>query len=217
VRRHQEWDGSWSQGIEIAGTTERIPIRLKRRDEMNKEAVSTMVKQANELTGKLRSGKGTGGKFLTFFLAGEEYGIEILKVHEIIGMMPITRVPRTPQFIRGVINLRGKVIPIVDLRLKFGMESVEQTAETCIIVVHVEGIEMGIVVDRVSEVLNIAGGEIEDAPSFGEDVNTDYILGIGKTQAKVKILLDIDRVLSTQDVVQLHSATVETEEVSTPA
>lgn len=170
-----------------------------------------MIKDAGstELSGKHRSGKGSGGKFLTFFLAGEEYGIEILKVHEIIGMMPITRVPRTPHFIRGVINLRGKVIPIVELRLKFGMESVEQTSETCIIVVHVEGIEMGIVVDRVSEVLNIAGGEIEDAPSFGEDVNTDYILGIGKTQAKVKILLDIDRVLSSQDVVQLHTATDE--------
>ncbi len=184
---------------------------------MNKEAVAATPKQANETSGRLRSGKGAGGKFLTFFLAGEEYGIEILKVHEIIGMMPITRVPRTPPFIRGVINLRGKVIPIVDLRQKFGMESVEQTAETCIIVVHVEGIEMGIVVDRVSEVLNIAGSEIEDAPSFGEDVNTDYILGIGKTQAKVKILLDIDRVLSTQDVVQLHSAAGETETVSAPA
>jgi len=184
---------------------------------MNKEAVAPTPKQVNEISGRLRSGKGAGGKFLTFFLAGEEYGIEILKVHEIIGMMPITRVPRTPAFIRGVINLRGKVIPIVDLRLKFGMESVEQTAETCIIVVHVEGIEMGIVVDRVSEVLNIGGSEIEDAPSFGEDVNTDYILGIGKTQAKVKILLDIDRVLSTQDVVQIHSAAGETEPAAAPA
>jgi purine-binding chemotaxis protein CheW len=147
-----------------------------------------------------------GGKFLTFFLAGEEYGIEILKVHEIIGMMLITSVPRTPQFIRGVINLRGKVIPIVDLRLKFDMESMDQTSETCIIVVHVQGVEMGIVVDRVSEVLNIGGSEIEDAPSFGADVNTDYILGIGKSQGKVKILLDIDRVLSTSDLVDIHAA-----------
>ena len=184
---------------------------------MNKDAVATMTKQGGELTGKQRGGKVSGGKFLTFFLAGEEYGIEILKVHEIIGMMPITRVPRTPEFIRGVINLRGKVIPIVDLRLKFGMESVEQTSETCIIVVHVEGIEMGIVVDRVSEVLNIASGEIEDAPSFGRDVNTDYILGIGKTQSKVKILLDIDRVLSTQEVVQIHSAADDGEESAAPA
>jgi purine-binding chemotaxis protein CheW len=144
-----------------------------------------------------------GGKFLTFFLAEEEYGIAILKVHEIIGMMAITSVPRTPEFIRGVINLRGKVIPIVDLRLKFGMASQDQTSETCIIVVHVQGIEVGIVVDRVSEVLNIVGEDIEDAPSFGADVNTDYILGMGKSQGKVKILLDIDRVLSGQEVVDL--------------
>ncbi len=153
-----------------------------------------------------------GGKFLTFFLAGEEYGIAILKVHEIIGMMAITSVPRTPVFIRGVINLRGKVIPIVDLRLKFDMPAQDQTSETCIIVVHVQGIEIGIVVDRVSEVLNIAGNDIEDPPSFGADVSTDYILGIGKSQGKVKILLDIDRVLSTQEVNALPTA--ETENVN---
>jgi purine-binding chemotaxis protein CheW len=152
-----------------------------------------------------------GGKFLTFFLAGEEYGIEILKVHEIIGMMPITRVPRTPGFIRGVINLRGKVIPVVDLRLKFGMESVAHTDETCIIVVQVRGAEMGIVVDKVSEVRDIAAQDIEDTPSFGTDVNTDYILGIGKSEGKVKILLDIDKVLSTQDVAALRAASVGSE------
>jgi len=147
-----------------------------------------------------------GGKFLTFFLADEEYGIAILKVHEIIGMMAITSVPRTPAFIRGVINLRGKVIPIVDLRLKFDMPAQNQTSETCIIVVHVQGIEIGIVVDRVSEVSNIAACDIEDPPSFGADVSTDYILGIGKSQGKVKILLDIDRVLSTQEVSALPAA-----------
>lgn len=146
-----------------------------------------------------------GGKFLTFFLSDEEYGLEILKVQEIIGMMDITAVPRTPEFIRGVINLRGKVIPIVDLRLKFGMEPAEQTDETCIIVVRAAGVEMGIVVDRVSEVLDIAGENVEDPPSFGEEVNTDYILGIGKSEGRIKLLLDIDRVLSTKDVLDLHS------------
>jgi purine-binding chemotaxis protein CheW len=163
--------------------------------------MSTMLAQNGSETPQSLSGPGkrAGGKFLTFFLAGEEYGIAILKVHEIIGMMAITSVPRTPSFIRGVINLRGKVIPIVDLRLKFEMPAQDQTSETCIIVVHVQGIEMGIVVDRVLEVLNISSGEIEDAPSFGTDVNTDYILGIGKSHGKVKILLDIDRVLSTQE------------------
>jgi len=150
-----------------------------------------------------------GGKFLTFYLAGEEYGIAILKVHEIIGMMAITSVPRTPTFIRGVINLRGKVIPIVDLRSKFDMPPQDQTSETCIIVVNVQRVEIGIVVDRVSEVLNISGDDIEDAPSFGVDVNTDYILGIGKSQGKVKILLDIDRVLSDQEVSSITASGME--------
>ncbi len=148
--------------------------------------------------------KSAGGKFLTFFLAGEEYGIEILSVHEIIGMMPITSVPGTPDHICGIINLRGKIIPIVDLRRKFGMESKAQTSETCIIVVHVQGVEVGTVVDRVSEVLSIPAEDIEPPPSFGRDVNTDYILGIGKSQSKVKILLNIDRVISADQIVQLQ-------------
>src|SRR5512136_473784 len=122
----------------------------------------------------LEKAKAAGGKFLTFFLAGEEYGIEILSVHEIIGMMPITSVPGTPDYILGIINLRGKIIPIVDLRRKFGMESKAQTSETCIIVVHVQGVEVGTVVDRVSEVLSIPAEDIEPPPSFGRDVNTDY-------------------------------------------
>lgn len=147
----------------------------------------------------------TDQKFLTFFLADEEYGIEILKVQEIIGLLPITRVPRTPPFIRGVINLRGKVISVVDLRLKFGMEEKEATSETCIIVVQAVGMEMGIMVDKVSEVLAIATSEIDDAPSFGTTVNTDYILGIGKAQGKVKLLLDIDKVLSKQERMDLQA------------
>jgi len=141
-----------------------------------------------------------GGKYLTFFLANEEYGIEILKVQEIIGMMSVTTVPRTPVFMRGVINLRGKVIPIIDLRLKFGMEGIAQTEETCIIVVQARGVEMGLVVDRVSEVLDISAQDIDDAPSFGADVETDYLLGIAKSESRVKLLLDIDQVLSTGDI-----------------
>ena len=145
----------------------------------------------------------SGGKFLTFFLAGEEYGLEILKVQEIIGIMDVTPVPRTPAFIRGVINLRGKVIPIVELRLKFSMESIEETEETCIIVVQTHGMQVGIIVDKVSEVLDISGVDIEDAPSFGTEVNTDYILGIGKTEGRIKLLLDIDRVLGGEDIAAL--------------
>lgn len=152
--------------------------------------------------------KQRGGKFLTFFLAEEEYGLEILKVREIIGMLPVTKMPRTPEHVRGVVNLRGKVIPVIDLRLKFGLESKAQTEETCTIVVQAAGVDMGIIVDKVSEVLDITEKDIEDAPSFGSDVQTDYILGIGKMQGRVRILLDIDRVLSTSEIVELHSAAI---------
>ncbi|MCK4303220.1 MAG: purine-binding chemotaxis protein CheW [Candidatus Eisenbacteria sp.] len=135
------------------------------------------------------------GKYLTFVLADEVYGLEILKVREIIGMMPITDVPRTPGYVRGVVNLRGKVIPVVDLRSKFGMLTTEDTEETCIIVVDVNGVEMGTLVDKVSEVLDIDESEIEDAPALGLDVNTDFILGMGKAHEKVTILLNISKVL----------------------
>ena len=145
------------------------------------------------------------GKYLTFFLAREEYGLEILKVHEIMGVMPITRVPRTPSFVRGVINLRGKVIPIVDLRAKFGMEEAVASAENCIIVVQVHGAQTGVIVDRVSEVSDIAETQVEDAPSFGSDVQTDYLLGIAKSTDRVRLLLDIERVLSSQDIVDLRA------------
>ena len=145
-------------------------------------------------------------KFLTFFLAGEEYGIEILKVHEIIGLLPITRVPKTPEFVRGVINLRGKVIPIVDARVKFGMPAVEATNETCIIVVQIRGLDVGVVVDRVSEVIDIPEGEIAPTPSFGSEFNTGLILGIGKTQDRVKILLNIDLMLLSGELPQFEEA-----------
>jgi purine-binding chemotaxis protein CheW len=146
------------------------------------------------------TGRELGGKYLTFKLAEEEYGLEILKVREINGLMDITAVPRTPAFVKGVINLRGKVIPVVDLRLKFGMSSVESTEQTCIIVVDVGGIEMGIVVDQVSEVLNIPSGEIEPPPSFGVSVDTDFILGMGKANNRVTILLDISKVLTGEEM-----------------
>ena len=150
------------------------------------------------------------GKYLTFSLAGEEYGIGILKVKEIIGMMNITPVPRTPEFVKGVINLRGKVIPVVDLRLRFVLEAAPYTERTCIIVVEVAGsggsVMMGIVVDAVSEVLNIRGADIENTPTFGVKLNTDYILGMAKAAGGIKILLDIDRVLSSEDLVAVRRA-----------
>ncbi len=154
--------------------------------------------------------RASGGKFLTFFLGPEEYGLEILKVHEIIGMMPITPVPRTPDYVCGVINLRGKVIPTIDLRRKFDMPSAEYTDQTCIIVVQVNGMQVGVVVDRVSEVADIADQDVDETPSFGSEVNTDYVLGIGKTDGRVRLLLDIDKVLTDGDVASLAGATDDT-------
>jgi len=144
------------------------------------------------------------GKYLTFQLAEEGYGIGILKVREIIGMLPVTPVPQTPMFLKGVINLRGQVIPVVDLRLKFGLMEEEYTERTSIIVVEVKGlannIPIGIVVDTVSEVLNIQAQEIEPAPTFGASINTGFILGMAKTEGGVKILLNIDQVLSAEEL-----------------
>ncbi len=144
------------------------------------------------------------GKYLTFTLDEEAYGIGILKIKEIIGMMPITPVPQTPDFVKGVVNLRGKVIPVVELRLRFGIEATEYTERTCIIVVETEGqsggVIIGIVVDSVSEVLNIKAEDIENAPNFGLKLNVDYILGMAKMEGGVKILLDIDRVLSVNEL-----------------
>ncbi len=150
------------------------------------------------------------GKYLTFSLAKESYGIGILKVKEIIGMMPITAVPRTPDFVKGVINLRGKVIPIIDLRLKFSMDSIEYSERTCIIVVEIDSesgtVLIGIVVDAVSEVMNIGEEDIEPPPAFGTHLDTDYITGMAKTEDDVKILLNIDKVLSSIEISNLKSA-----------
>lgn len=139
-------------------------------------------------------------KYLTFVLGKESYGLEILMVREIIGMMEITRVPKMPDFVRGVVNLRGKVIPVIDLRIKFGMDALEDTEETCIIVVDFGDMLMGTVVDRVSEVLDISSDNIEPPPEFGVGVDTDFILGIGKAKGKVIILLDIKKVLSALEL-----------------
>jgi purine-binding chemotaxis protein CheW len=146
------------------------------------------------------------GKYLTFVLGHEEYGLEILKVREIISVMEITEVPQVPQFIKGVINLRGKVIPIIDLRLKFGMSSIEYTRETCIIVVNVRDLLLGIVVDTVAEVLDIMEKDIDPSPAFGATIKTDFILGMGKVKGKVKILLDIDKVLSSDELEVVEAA-----------
>lgn len=144
------------------------------------------------------------GKYLTFKLGHEEFGIQVLKVREIMGIQDVTAVPQTPSHVKGVINLRGKVIPVVDLRLKFGLQEAEYLQRTCIIVVEVEGeagtMLMGLVVDGVSEVLNVTAADIEDTPDFGSGVSTPYILGMAKMKGKVKILLEIDQVLTSQEL-----------------
>ena len=149
------------------------------------------------------------GKYLTFQLASEEFGIRVLKVREIMGLQDITAVPQTPGYVKGVINLRGKVIPVIDLRLKFGLDAADYTQRTCIIVTQVQGesgqILMGVVVDGVSEVVTLSESDIEDTPDFGQDVTAGYLLGMAKVKGKVKILLDIDQVLSGHDLHQLKS------------
>lgn len=141
------------------------------------------------------------GKYLTFSVGDESYGIGILKVKEIIGVMRITPIPQTPAHVRGVINLRGKVIPIIDFRVRFGMDETDYTERTCIIVVEIDScsgrVHIGIIVDSVSEVINIKGYDIEDTPGFGNTADTGYILGVAKTAGKVIILLDIDKSMCT--------------------
>lgn len=157
----------------------------------------------------VQAGVSRAGKYLTFHLSNEEFGIRVLKVREIMGLQEITAVPQTPMHIKGVINLRGKVVPVVDLRLKFGLEAAEYTQRTCIIVTQVHGesgaVLMGIVVDGVSEVLSLSDSEIEDTPDFGSEFSGGDLLGMAKVKGRVKILLDIERVLSTQDLQNLNA------------
>lgn len=147
---------------------------------------------------------GLAGKYLTFELDHEVYGLGILKVQEIIGMMTVTRVPKTPGYVRGVINLRGKVIPVIDLRVKFGMNVEADTKRTCIIVVQIgyggSPVTTGLIVDQVSEVLSITADQIEAPPSFGSTLNTDFIMGMGKVGEKVILLLNADKILAGSEL-----------------
>lgn len=155
--------------------------------------------------------RATPGKYLTFRLGDESYGIAVLKIREIIRMQAITLVPQMPDFIKGVINLRGKIIPVIDLRTKFEMQSQAETERTCIIVVQVtlpnrNLLQMGLIVDAVEEVLNIGAADIEETPDFGAKVNTDYILGMAKVKGAVKTLLDIDQVVSSDGLLAMKKA-----------
>lgn len=155
------------------------------------------------------------GKYLTFQLGKEAYGIGIMKVQEIVGVMPVTRMPKLPHFVRGLVNLRGKVIPVFDLRLKFGLERREDTDRTCIIVVRLSldgsrpgasEVTLGVIVDEVSEVVNVPAEAIEPPPAFGSSVDVSFLLGVGKLGNKVVMLLDADRILPREE---LQSVTME--------
>jgi len=144
------------------------------------------------------------GKYLTVVLENEAYGIAVLKVREIIRMQKITPVPQMPDFVKGVINLRGRVIPVVDLRVKFGLKA-EFAERTCIVVVQVklpsdQTVQMGLIVDSVEEVVTLAANEIEPTPDFGARIDTTYLLGMAKVKGQVKTLLDIDRVVAPETV-----------------
>jgi purine-binding chemotaxis protein CheW len=149
-------------------------------------------------------------KYLTFILNKTGYGVHILKVREIIGMMPVTQVPQTPEFVRGVVNLRGKVIPVIDLRLRFQMEAVEATDRTCIIVMEIETagstLQIGVVVDGVSEVIALKEADIQTDLPLGRNFNSDLIQGVAKQKDGIKILLDLDQILSSDVAVLLNHA-----------
>ena len=171
---------------------------------------------ANTLSDALGESGDKENKFLTFCLGQEEYGVEILRVREIIGIIGITPLPQMPEYVKGVINLRGKIIPVIELRTKFALPSVEYTEATCVIVVEVsenndsDHFQMGVIVDSVSEVLDIDRDDIEPAPRFGSALKTEYILGMGKVsdddREKVIILLDIDKVMTQEDLASLSNA-----------
>jgi purine-binding chemotaxis protein CheW len=147
--------------------------------------------------GRVPGAAGQAGKYLTLFLGHEEYGLEVMKVHEIIRMLPITRVPRAPSFIRGVVNLRGRIVPVIELRARLGMESVPEVRETCIVVVQSGELTMGIIVDQVRDVLDIQANEIHDVPDFGVSVDTAYLCGLARREQRVVLLLEVDRVLTS--------------------
>ncbi len=190
-----------------SSTETNITIPVASDPETNGTALVPSSPNTNATVSPIQETKATvpapaahGGKYLTFSLGREEFGIGIRKVKEIIGKLPVTKIPGTPSFISGVINLRGRVIPVVDLRVRFGMEEAAGIERSCIIVVEIGTdtgpIPMGMVVDSVSEVVNIRGEDLVAAPDFGVKMNLDYILALAKTNGNVKILLDIDKLLT---------------------
>lgn len=163
---------------------------------------------------------GLAGKYLTFSLGDEHYGIEILRVQEIVGLLPITRVPRLPELVAGVVNLRGRVIPVVDLRLAFGLPGIDHGERTCIIIVRSKrgdgkSTVMGALVDEVSEVADLPDKVIEPTPEFGTGIDTSFVRGVGRLEDRVVLLLDVDLVLSGSQLEIVERAAAAADESTT--
>jgi purine-binding chemotaxis protein CheW len=183
-----------------------------------------VISQASDATApdRVQLARQLAGKYMTFRLAGECYGIEVLKVRELIRLTEITRVPGTKRFIRGVINLRGRITPVVDPGLKFGMGELKATEQTVIIVVQCSSYEqdltMGMLVDEVLEVMNVAPGDIEPPPDFGTGaIDTDYLLGVAKADKRVVMLMDIGKVLTAEEIVAVSQTGTAGAETPSPA
>lgn len=149
-------------------------------------------------------------RLFTFKLSGSDYGVPILRVQEIVALPPVTPVPRTPEFVRGVINLRGRVVPVVDLRTRFGMAASPDTDRTCVVIIQVEGesgaMRMGVVVEDLAEVVDVPEDDVVDPPEFGAGIDTEFLLGMGRVAQRVIILLDVDKVLTSADVATVRQA-----------
>jgi purine-binding chemotaxis protein CheW len=148
----------------------------------------------------------SGGKLLTFQLGEQEYGIQILEAHEVVGLMKIDPVPQTPAFMKGIINLRGKIIPVIDLRSKFDMLDIASSKETCIIVVAIGGKLTGIIVDFLVGVLTIEESDFENTPQLGENIRTEFIIGMAKLEKRVVIVLNIETILSNEELLLVHKS-----------
>lgn len=148
-------------------------------------------------------------QYLTFELAEEQYGVDILRVQEIKGYSAVTRIPNTPEYLKGVLNLRGTIVPIIDLRLKFGMGATSPTPFTVVIVVNVQKRVMGILADAVSDVLEFASKDVQPPPELGSQVDVSFVAGMGSCNDRLVTLLDIDRVMSEEEVVKVTAVSEE--------
>ena len=157
-----------------------------------------------------RAGRAQPGQYLIFRIREEEYGVSILRIREILEFSPLTPVPLTPPWIRGVLNLRGSVVPVVDLALKFGLRETRPAERTCIVIIEVEADDevsvIGVMVDGVDEVVELGADALEEPPDFGTRVRVDYLQGLGKVDRRLLLLLDADRVLSTEELLETRDA-----------